>query len=197
MATFEVRLINPAATLNDGMNAFLVVAENTTDALAIVQAERTGDSGYDSATITGVGVGGAISVNGTLLGWRCIITITGSGVDKFEFEFGAGADINDIGTTMASTINSLSPNIANASYDAATNILTVAGTLDNMGNQTVTCRFFSPRAFVGNTQITQDVVIPGFVVAIVHQGAVGAALTIQFPADTYVKPQVLWGYARP
>lgn len=92
---------------------------------------------------------------------------------------GATDVVDDLAAAMVTALNG-NASIANASYDAGTNILTAAGAADSLGDQVLT------------VSVTRyGVPISGFVGTITDEGAAGAALTVQLGADAVALPQVV------
>jgi hypothetical protein len=72
----------------------------------------------------------------------------------------------------------------------------VAAAGDNLGDQHVAVYVFPPVVSDLGGQTNQDVHHTVFVASQVHQGAVGAALTVTFAADTLVVPTVKGHFRR-
>lgn len=162
-------------------NAFhsaVVVAENSTDALAVLQSLYA-DTALWGASATAT----AMIAGADLAGWKlriniqsAILTLLGS----VEVTGAASATVDSIAALAVTALNAAGLGIANASYNAGTNVLTVAGAADNKGACKMEILFYPPNSEVKS--------IPGFVGAITHGGATGAALTVQLATDAYTVP---------
>ncbi len=101
-------------------------------------------------------------------------TYTGVAMDTFDL----------FGAAMAVLLNAdPSALIAGSAYDAATQILTVAATTDNLGAYSLGVTFSPP----GNERVH----VPGFVVATDDHGATGDDVSLTFAADAYTIPNVV------
>jgi len=100
-----------------------------------------------------------------------------------------GADATDKPSSLACRMlallnaSSLAPA---ASFDSTLHILTVAAASAVYGDHRVFVSFI-PK----NAERAENIGVPGFVVAIVHNGVAAAVLTLEMPADSYVVPKVL------
>lgn len=101
-----------------------------------------------------------------------------------------GGEDTDSFDTMANAavvaLNAGGFGVTNAAYNASTNVLTCAGTADNLGDHQLVVSMYS-------ADRVRDVPVPGLVGTITHEGSVGAALTVALSADNYVIPIVAAG----
>lgn len=93
----------------------------------------------------------------------------------------ANDTIDEIAAQLVILLNATA--IDNASYDNATNILTVAGAADNLGDHVVNVKVYR-KADAAQTPIAS------MVGAVTDEGAAGAALTIQLATDALNTPKV-------
>lgn len=170
-------------TLKNGINAFVVFATDAADAKAISKSFIDGDNDahIDNATVTQI-VAGA-----DLEGWRLRVAVLNA-VPPIDITVvgAAAATIDSIAALAVTALNATA--IDNASYSAASNILTVAAIADGLGDKTLTVEMLPPAASYPGAKP-----IPSFVGAIVHQGIAAAVLTVQLAADAAVIPKVLRG----
>jgi hypothetical protein len=107
-------------------------------------------------------------------GSACTITVATA-------QGGASGDIDELGIALAHALQALG-NIAHAAFDQSSNILTVAGTSDNLGDHTLLVDMIAP----GGGGAVNSVLG-----AIVDEGSAGDALTVQLPADNYDIPAII------
>lgn len=94
---------------------------------------------------------------------------------------GQNSDTFDtLGTAAVTALNAVS-GITHAAYNASTNVLTVAGTADNLGDHDVIVSMFP-------VDRVRDTTIPGAIGTVVDNGATSDALTVAFGADAFVIP---------
>lgn len=169
----------------NGVQSAVVVAESAADAKAILKALHGDEvvNGWDNATVT------AMAAGANMVGWklRTQIIDTDGTVTADVTVTGAGGDdtVDEIAALSVIALNALS-NIASAAYNSGTQVLTVAGTGDGLGDQELNVFFYAP----GST-----IPVPGFVGAIVDGGASGDALTVTLAADAYTVPKVTAKFA--
>lgn len=171
-------------TLPDGANAMVVFAADATTAKQAAAAKYDGDG---SAWITN-GTATEIVAGTDWTGWTFRVDILGGfgtgGTDPAAVSFvGTATDntIDEIAAQLVTALNALD-GIANASYAAATNILTVAGAADALGDQKVEVSITPPG---GKSPIA------ALVVAIDDQNNAADPLLVTLPADAAVVPFVL------
>lgn len=165
----------------DGVEALVVHAADEVDAKAAANSHFGVDSLaiWDAATAT-VLTASVTTLTGVVYRVQLIdpadqsvaadvsVDITGLGTKTFD----------GVAAALVTALNALS-NIAGAAYDATTNILKIAETTDGLGDH---------QAIVTATK--NGIAIPGYVGAITHKGAAGAAVTVALPADNYAIAQV-------
>ena len=169
------------STLENRSNAQVVFAADATQAKEICAAKFDGDGSlWSTATVTEIVAGTDWS------GWTFYIGITkGFGTSTLEprtvevVGTDANETIDKIAALLVTALNAL-PVIANASYDAETQILTVASIADGIGDAKLIVKITPPN---GKSEI------PSLVGTIVDGGIAGADLTVVLPADTDVVPQ--------
>lgn len=170
--------------LTHGADAMIVFAGTADAAKQYAAAKYDGDGAawINDATATEI-------VAGTnWVGWTFRVAVLGG--------FGTGSDepravsvvgdatndtIDEIAAALVTALNALD-GIANASYNDTTNVLTVAGAADGLGDQEVTVDITPPN---GKSSLA------ALVGSIVDGGASGDALTVALPADAAVIPAVL------
>lgn len=178
---------NAATHRIEGVDTMVVFAANADTAKEIAKARYTGDSDavWAAATVT------EITAATNWVGWEFRARLFDTDGDKIlDLNFVAQPTdhetIDQIGTAMAAAINAASDDIANAAYNASTNILSVAGSSDSLGDHTLNFTIKPPAA-----QNQGDVNISELVGAIVDGGASGDAVTVALPADATVVPRVV------
>lgn len=94
---------------------------------------------------------------------------------------GSNDTIDEIAAAFVTAINATAA-VSNASYNSSTNVLSVAGTSDNLGAKRLFVNMIPP----GKTKAVNNVLG-----SITHQGSANAALTVALPADNYAIPAVV------
>ena len=165
----------------DGVEALVVHAADEADAKAVANSHFGVDNKalWDTATVTAISA--AVS---TLAGVVYHIQLVDTADQSVAVD--VSVDIDDISTktfdgvaaALVTALNALD-GIAGAAYNSTTNVLTIADATDGLGNH---------QAIVTATK--NGVAIPGYVGAIAHKGAAGAAVTVTLPADNYAIAQV-------
>lgn len=186
MSTYVVTF-DPSVNVGsrNGVQGAVVVANNVADAKALLDAKHGGDLdvNWDNATYT------AFAAGADLEGWSLRVQVrdaTGAVVAADCTVVGApAATVDTIAALMVTALNATAP-IAGAAYNAGTNVLKVAETTDNLGDQRVVVEFWPPVGTLG-----QKVSVPGFIGAITHQGLSNAALSVALAADAYTVPAVM------
>lgn len=171
--------IESGQTHKDGANAVVVFANSADDAKAMARAQYSGDSNasWDGATVVEL-VAGA-----DLEGYRLRVAVLDITPVIDVTVVGEAADtIDDIAALAVIALNGTA--IDASSYDAGTNILTIAAIADNIGDKTAFVEFLPPVSMPGADKAP----IPDFVGAIVDQGIAGAVLTVQLGTDAIVVP---------
>jgi hypothetical protein len=194
-------VVNGAATTYKGGNAMVVSATDAAGAKLAAAAKASGDSSWDSATVTALT---DLAVNGAnaLVGYRFRIVVstpaTGAVVADVTVTGDATNDtLDEIGTALAVALNATAP-ISNAGYTAGTQVLIVAtGIGDVLGDKHVKVYVLPPIVTEPGGQLSQDTDHSSvFVASQVHQGAAGADLSVTFAADTLVVPTVKGHFRR-
>lgn len=184
MATFLVTLPEKSGyTLQKGVNAILVVAEDAADAKAMAKTQFSGDSNaaWESATAT------AIVVATDMEGWRLRVQVlapAGGTVEADVTYTGIGSDVlDDMGTAVAILLNATA-NIANAGYTGVTQVLIAAtGAGDGLGDHKLIVELYPPLP-------ADTSEIPGFVASITDEGASNADISATLAADAHLVPGV-------
>ena len=168
-------------TLVGGANVQIIFAASAAIAKEVASAKFDSDGDlWTDATVT------EIVADSDWEGWTFNIRVLGGfgvgGADSASESFvGTAADntIDEVAAALVVLLNALA-GIANASYDAGTNILTIASAADALGDQKVEVDIIPPD---GKSSIS------GLVGTITDEGIEAAALTVQLPADAAVIPQ--------
>ena len=170
-------------TLPEGANAMVVFAEDATHAKEICSSRNPGDG----AAWTTDGTATEVVQDADWVGWTFEVSVLG-GLGGGGNEAGSAIAVGTVGDNTIDEIAALLviacnalTGIANSSYDAATNILTIASIADGLGDQTVQVKITPPGG---------DSEVPALVGTIVDEGIAGAVLTLVLPADTAVIPIV-------
>lgn len=170
--------------LRGGGDAMVVFAANTTAAKEICAAKYPSDglAWANDSTVTG------ITAASDFNGWALRVFIQsglGAGGDESgEFIVTGDATNNTIDEVAALMVTALNAHadIAGAAYNATSNTLTIAGTTDGLGDQTVEVSLTPPGG---------ESAVPSLIGTITDGGASGDALTVVLPADAAVIPVVL------
>lgn len=183
MPAYSVTLLSKGGqTLPSGANGMLVFAASSAAAIAMAKARHTGDSNAAWADATAT----EIAVGADMTGFRLRVVIPPAG-EAAEIEEvitgGAGNDLDDMATNMATALN-LNDAIANAAYNDSLNILTVAGAGDSLGDRILMVEFLAPESMEG----ADAAPIPGFVGTITDEGASSVALSVALGADSVAIP---------
>lgn len=171
------------ATLEGHANAQVVFAANATQAKEICASKFDSDGAlWSTATVT------EVTACTNWSGWTFKIEITkgfGTGGADPNSVTVLGSDTNEtidkVAALLVTALNAL-PVIANASYDAATNILTVASIADGIGDA---------KLLVTITPPDGKSAIASLVGTVVDGGIAGAVLTVILPADSAVIPRTV------
>lgn len=170
-------------TLIMGGDAMVVFAANADAAKQSAAARFDGDglAWLNDSTVT------EVTAATNWVGWAFRVVIHGGfgseGADPASVTVvGDATDdtVDEIGAALAVALNALS-GIANAAYNASTNTLTIAGTADALGDQTVSVSVVPPGGASS---------IPALVGTITHEGLAADALSVVLPADAAVIPKV-------
>jgi len=186
MPAYLVKLptTNSAGSLLNGARNVTVFAESPADAIAMAQSQFAADSdGLWAAALTTAALAAADMTGFTL---RCIISDPVTGVVSVDVsQVGVNADVmDDLGTDIVVALNATA-SIDAASYNATTNLLTVAAISDALGDQNLAVTFTPP---VATSEVA--ITIPSFVGAIVDEGIAAAVLTVQLATDAIEIPKI-------
>lgn len=156
----------------------LVHAPSTAVAKRIASKHVAGMSPayWEGATVTEI----AAASNWALWSARCQVISPDTGLAVVDVTGVAGPTTLDLIAAALVTALNATDLIANAAYNATTNVLTIAGTADALGDHQVQFDLITPDGGVMNTPLG----------SIVDGGSSGDALTIAFPADAYAIPAV-------
>lgn len=163
----------------NGVMGAVVVAESSADAKALLKSlyGDVVDAGWDNATYT------AMAAAADMIGWtaRAVVTeVDGTVAADVTVTGASAATVDSIAALLVTALNATAA-ISNAAYNSGTQVLTVAGTSDLMGDGHFYLAFSPPGS---------SVAIPGFAGAHTEGGANGAALTVTLAADAYTVPKV-------
>lgn len=168
----------------NGVKSAVVIAETSADALAVLKSLYGDDADWTNATAT------EFSAGTDLAGWTLHLEVINPAAHPstntlFSLNVvGVTSDTFDlIGAAAVTALNALSE-IAHAAYSS--NVLTVAGTADGIGDYRLIAAFYPPGEAL--------VAVPGFLGTVVDEGASGDALTVAFAADAYSIPNITARY---
>jgi hypothetical protein len=112
------------------------------------------------------------------LGWSANVQVTGAVAQTVPVNVThvgiAADDVDDVAAALVILLNA-HPDIAASTYDALTNILTIAAVGDGIGDGAVVMTWTPPGARRGT--------IPSYVGTIVDEGIAAAVLTVQLNTD--------------
>lgn len=166
-------------TLKNGCNAMVVFAADATAAKEACAAKFDGDgSAWNSSEATATAIVAASDFNG----WSLAIDIFGPDLNTTVTVVGDATNntIDEIAALMVTALNALAE-IANASYNSTTQVLTVAAIADGIGDHNIAVRLTPPSGYGA---------VPSLIGTIVDNGIAGAVLTVVLPADAAVVPSV-------
>ena len=117
-------------------------------------------------------------------GWTFALDVIGGAAPISVSVTGTATDntIDEVAALLVTALNA-DAEIAGASYNGTTNVLTVAETTDAIGDRTLEVTITPPGGYSG---------IAALVGTIVDGGASGDAITLALPADAAVIPQVMF-----
>lgn len=166
-------------TLVHGADAMVVFATTTAEAkqLAAAQYEGDGLAWINDATAT------EVTAAADWNGWTFAVDVIGGAAPISVATTGTATDntVDKIAAALVVALNA-TPTIAAASYSASTNVLTVAGAADNLGDLSLAVSITPPE---GKTPVD------ALVGTIVDGGAEADPLTVVLPADATAVPQAL------
>lgn len=170
--------VSGRSTVRNQVDICVVTAESAADARAVCESIH-GQAGpvWDDASVAAT-VPASVALSGDLVGWQLYVQVEGT---KYEATVvaGSGDSLDDLATDTAAAL--VAQGIATAAYDDTTQVLTVAGAAANLGDKALDVRLIPP----GGTRT-----VAGLIASKADQGAVGAALTVTFRADTYTLPTI-------
>lgn len=178
MAIYLIKLPTDfVGTLREGANAMVVSAGNQSQAEKACAAKFAGfasTAAWDNATATSFSDVSAASTD-SLVGFRFRVVVTGAAgqtasadpVDVIVTGVKGAGTIDTIAAKLVTLLNA-TPGISNASYDEASQVLTLAsgGGGDDLGDAKVSVEVYQPLEFDNNgVQTNKDVAQPDFVTA--------------------------------
>lgn len=162
-----------APTLQDGIDAVVVYANDSTDAIALAKAACGADANaqWGSATVT------AIAAAANWIGYKFYVKQTNaSGVvvqEKSLTATGSGQDtLDEIGAALATLLG--------GTYNSTTQVVQIASS--GSGDHSLEVYCYPPAAW------GQDAPIPGVIGTLTHNGSSGSALSFALAADAYAIP---------
>jgi len=170
-------------TFTNNVDTMLVAANSTGEAQAIAEAYTGSDpigswTAVTPATLPVPDFTGAV--------FAVTVKTAGGALTTAVSVTGVASTLNTIdliGAALATALNAAGP-MANAAYNASTNVLTVASIADDIGDHLLAVTVTMPTAVPYNPS--------NIVTATVSGGIAGAVLTATFAADSYVPPAVLF-----
>lgn len=151
-----------------GIDTVFCYAENQAQAEQMAKAQYSGDP---NAQWTNRGTSQSISTDISFITFTVHIEDT---VDIEVSVSGTGQTLDQVGTALAAALNATTP-IANAAYDTGTNVLTIAGAADTLGDKAVTV---TAEYAVSGGGISLDIDVSAFFWStVVDEGASGDALS--------------------
>jgi hypothetical protein len=171
----------------NGVRGAVVFAADANDAKALLKAQGAADidAAWDGATYTEIAAGA------NFVGWtlRVAVTHPTTHAEVYDIEVvGAGANdtVDEIAALMVTALEAAGAALLTPSYDAGTNILTVAAIGDAIGDHNLQAFWYPPQDAVNERRIS----VPGFIGAIVDAGVAAAVLTVTLGADAKTVPAV-------
>lgn len=168
-------------TLPEGVDAMVVFAADGDAAKAAAAACYPGDGRAFPDDATAV----EITAADDWAGWTFRVDIFGGfgedDTDPVAVEYTALAedDIDAVGAALETALNGID-GIANAAYNDTTNVLTIAGSADGLGDQSVGVSATPPNG-------SESVDVFG---TVTHEGDAGDALAVELPGDSVPVPTV-------
>lgn len=184
MALFLVK--NTSAPNVHQSNALVVAAETAADARVFAASHFNGDASWTDATVVAL-TEETLDASASQLGyvWQIIVTgAAGQTADPIVVSV-TGTGTDDLDAIAALLVTALNATEIDGAAYAAPNLTVAATPTDDFGDATVIVKVTPPS---GNTNADLESI---FVVGITHEGAAAAALTVELPADTEAKPEVL------
>jgi hypothetical protein len=186
MALFKVESAPGAPVPRfNGIDAYVVQANNSTEAKALAKGAVNGDSDavWDAATVTDLSTAGPVA----LTGWVFAIGINTASPIAVSVTGDSDDTLDDVGAKLVTALNATVINAA--AYNTGTNVLTVAAVADGIGDKTVTITVTPPEGVYATGGFVQ-----GNLVASKTDGGIAAAdLRVTF-STSWVVPGRLTGY---
>lgn len=162
-------------TLVNKCDAAVVFAADAAGAKALAASIYQADgAAWADATVT------AVAAAADLTGYRFRLRLLGTAVDVSYT--GVASDTWDLVAAALVTALNATAEIANAAYNATTNVLTVAGVADALGDMSLVAELFLPGC---------EEPVSGVLGAVVSAGAEADAVTLAMPADGAVIPTLI------
>jgi len=188
MTAYLLEYNAPAGTKK--VDTLVVSAADETDAEAYAESQFSGDGAHwSTATVTPL-ADVASNAEDALVGWRFRVTVlTPAGAILEQVEKVGDVTDDDIDLILAALVVLLNATASIAGSSQAANILTISDIADAIGDHSIRCEVFPPVVQdITGRQLNQDVDIPGFTGAVVHEGIAAAVLTQAYAIDTYAVP---------
>jgi len=165
-------------TERNNCNTIVCWANTGSEAITLAGANFAGDSNWANATATAI-------VATDFSGYRFRVKIDGSTPDTPYLDVSVNGDATNktpdlLAGLMVTALNATGK-VANAAYNSSTNVLSVAGAADGIGNKTFAIEFYPPGSETAVTSMFSSLVMGG---------SAGSALTATLPADAYTPPVV-------
>jgi hypothetical protein len=167
-------------TLRHNINGVVVYAEDATQAKEAAAALFGGDSAWSGSTAT------AIAAPSNYSGWTLRLRLQAPGalpgVYAIDVSVLGDATNDTIDELAALAVTALNATVINAAaYNTTTQVLTVAGAADNLGNHLLTAEFTHPDF---------ELPVASLVSSKVDGGVVAADVTVTLRADAIIPPKV-------
>ncbi len=168
-------------TRREGVRSVVVYAESTAQAKEAANALYGGDSSWANATVT------AIAAPANYSGWtlRLRLAAPNAPAGTYAFDVSVTGDatndtIDELAALAVTALNATA--IDNAAYNSTTQVLTVAGAADNLGQYVLQAEFTHP-----DFQLPISSLIVSKTDA---AGSAATAVTVTFNADAVVPPKL-------
>lgn len=170
-------------TLPEGADSLILFADDATMAKQLAQAHFSfSDAHWNSGYATVTEVAAASDWNG----WTFRVTVAPGESSQIQVTKVADATDNTIDEIAAALVVLLNAtSIDNAAYNSTTQVLTVAGAADALGDKELKVEIIPPNGFDS---------VASLVGTIVDAGSSGDAVTVVLPADADAVPK-LYGKA--
>lgn len=170
-------------TLLEGVDRMVVYAASADQAKEVAKAyfDGVGAAVWGDATVTEV----AVAAN--LIGYTFHVQVIQPDGDvlydvSVPCTAAASDTVDEVAALLVTALEALGAALLTPSYDAGTQVLTVAAAGDMIGDHRVVAEVY-------RTDSEDQTPIPGFVASITDEGMAGAALSVTFAADTYRPPK--------